>query len=317
MTKTFTFKAMGSQVFIALDTDDPGIVEQAFIARKWFEEWEQSLSRFRISSELSELNRQPGKPFFVSPILFQVTKIAVEANNNTGGLINPLILNSLLSAGYTNDFESLISRTDFDLRNSIDDINVEQTILINETERTITIPKGTQIDLGGVAKGWAAQQTMMRLKEHCPVIVDAGGDIAISGPLSNGEAWPIGVANPFNKDQNLELLMLSSGGVATSGRDYRKWLLNGKLQHHIIDPRIKGPAQTDILTSTIISSNVIDAEISAKVAVILGSKASATWFEDKLSIEYLFVLEDGTIQKSRQFEDYEWKNSWQRIKTSQ
>ena len=58
--KTIVFNAMGSRIFIALDTEDMAAIAEAVKIQQLFEEWEQTLSRFRISSELSEINRHPG-----------------------------------------------------------------------------------------------------------------------------------------------------------------------------------------------------------------------------------------------------------------
>ena len=96
------------------------------------------------------------------------------------------------------------------------------------------------------------------------MLVDAGGDIAISGPMTNGNPWPVGIANPFIPEQDVDLVMLTRGGIATSGRDYRCWQVNGNWQHHIIDPRLNAPAQTDVFSLSVIAENVIASETAAK-----------------------------------------------------
>ncbi len=79
------------------------------------------------------------------------------------------------------------------------------------------------LDFGGAAKGWAAHQAMKRLQAKGPALIDAGGDIAISGPRADGGPWKIGIADPFNKDEEVEILHLNACGVATSGKDRRRW----------------------------------------------------------------------------------------------
>jgi len=70
-------------------------------------------------------------------------------------------------------------------------------VIADEIAHTICLPEGLHLDFGGVAKGWAAYQAMQRLQEQGPALVNAGGDIAISGPHSDGSEWQIGVNNPF------------------------------------------------------------------------------------------------------------------------
>jgi thiamine biosynthesis lipoprotein len=125
-----------------------------------------------------------------------------------------------------------------------------------------------RLDLGGVAKGWAADQAAQRLASTGPVLVDAGGDISISGPMADGLGWPIAVANPFAPDDSLGLVRIVQGAVATSGRDYRHWQRGGIEQHHIIDPRSGRPAETDVLSATVIAPDGPSAEMAAKVALL-------------------------------------------------
>ncbi len=121
--------------------------------------------------------------------------------------------------------------------------------------------------LGGVAKGWAAQQAMRRLKQYGPALVDAGGDIAVSGLKAGGQPWLVGIDDPWHVAENLGTLRLGRCGVATSGRDHRRWQQDGRWQHHIIDPRTGEPAVTDVLTATVVAPNVMEAEMAAKVVI--------------------------------------------------
>lgn len=312
--KTITFHAMGSKILIAMDTEELRLMDEALKAREWFEEWEESLSRFRLTSELSQFNRHAGIPQKVSGPFFEVASMSLKVSRETNGLINPLILNALQAAGYTEDFESLVNHTDRDLSQPITTFsNGSQEFTLDAEEQTITIPLGTQLDFGGFAKGWAAHQTMLRLQSFAPVLVDAGGDISISAPLADGTAWPIGVADPTNKENNLELLMIPKGGVATSGRDYRKWFSNNRWQHHLIDTRTNQPAETDVLTTTVIAEDLMTAEMNAKMGVILGSEEGVSWLREQPGVDFLLVLEKGVIIKSPEFIEKQWNLRWNQI----
>jgi thiamine biosynthesis lipoprotein len=308
--KTITFKAMGSQIFIAMDTEDPIIAERALDARGWFENWEQSLSRFRLTSELCEVNRHPGFPVKVSEPFLEVVQLALAMENKTDGLITPFILNALEAAGYTGSFVDLIPQLGSVLRQPFNPASEGQSVLVDSTNQSVTISAGTQLDFGGVAKGWAAHQTMLRLRDLASVLVDAGGDIAISGTQLDGTAWPVGVFNPFDEDNNLGLLMLSGCGVATSGRNFRRWFANGDWQHHIIDPRINSPAETDVVTATVVANDVMQAEAAAKMGIILGSESAQGWLDQQLDTHYMLVLENGSTVKSPGFINLQWTELW-------
>ncbi len=304
--KTFTFQAMGSKIFIAADSHDPSAISEIEKAESWFGEWEQSLSRFRLNSELSLLNRHPGVAIKLSNTLFRVLTTALEAETLSGGLVTPTILPDLLASGYSMDFDELSSRDGFTIGQNLLGPMTTDPIKFDRRARTVTLPFGSQLDFGGIAKGWAAHQTMTRLSPIAPVLVDAGGDIAISGPRSDGSAWPIGVANPFEIGNVLELVMVTSGGLATSGRDYRRWKFNSLWQHHIIDPRTRHPADTDVLTATVLADNVMHAEVYVKTALILGSEAGTKWLDQQQDVQYLLLLENGKIVRNSGFIQKQW-----------
>ena len=165
--------------------------------------------------------------------------------------------------------------------------------------RTVTLPAGVRLDLGGIAKGWAADEAARRLRPHGPALVNAGGDIALNGPRANGEPWPIGITDPFNPDEQIEVVRVESGGVATSGRDYHRWRQAGLEQHHILDPRTGRPAETDVLAATVIAPTAPQAEMAAKAALILGSRDGLRWLDARPTLAGLLVLDYGKILYSR------------------
>ncbi|MEJ2353961.1 MAG: FAD:protein FMN transferase, partial [Anaerolineales bacterium] len=92
-----------------------------------------------------------------------------------------------------------------------------------------------------------------------------------------------------------EVLRLGRCGVATSGRNYRRWQRGGAWKHHIIDPRTGEPAATDVLSATVIAPTVLEAEVATKVVLILGSREGLAWLGAKPNYAGLVVLEDGQV----------------------
>lgn len=302
------FRAMGCQMLALIDSDDADATEALTQVPVWFAEWEASLSRFRDDSELSALNRAEGNPMRVSETLWQVMDAAMCAAQESEGLVTPTLLDALLAAGYDRSFESLdrMRGQSSELAARTTEISDWRAIVRNEKSRTVRLPREMRLDVGGVAKGWAADQAAQRLSAIAPVLIDAGGDIALSGVHTNGEPWSIGVADPFKPESDLELLMVDRGGIATSGRDFRRWQRASKWQHHIIDPRTGAPAETDVLSATVIAPTTRQAEVAAKVALILGSDEGMRWIESRSELAGLLVLEDGQRVRSRRMDDFVW-----------
>jgi thiamine biosynthesis lipoprotein len=298
------FYAMGCQMLVATENQSLQAEQRLNQVPALFADWEQTLSRFRRESELNQLNDQPGKLIKVSPVLWDIMQTAKIAWRKSDGLITPTVLPMLESVGYIETFERIANGVDpnpiatQEYRYSFEQIEFE------ENTRALKIPSGMRLDLGGVAKGWAAHQTMLKLRDLGPVLVDSGGDIAISAPLANGEAWEIGVNSPFDRGKNIEKLFVQRGGVATSGRDHRRWQQGVEQRHHIIDPRTGRPAETDLLSVTVIAETVMDAEMAAKTTLILGSERGLAWLDDQEKASGLAVLESGELLGSHGIEQY-------------
>ncbi len=295
---------MGTSMLVALECaeSDSQILQQV---PTWFEYWETIFSRFRPESELSRLNRASGTRVKVSAIFWDVLQTSLSMEKESGGLVTAGLLDALNAAGYDRSFEFLDGITfGHHITNQLSGSVLDQ-ITVNAKERTVLLPPGLHLDFGGVGKGWAAQQVAATLGKIGPVLVDAGGDIAVQGILSDGSQWPIGLEDPFHTEEEISQVMLTDMGVATSGKNRRHWMKAGVLQHHIIDPRTYLPTVSDVYSATVIGPNVIQAEMAAKVLNILGSEQGLDWLENKPGFELLLITTDGEVCRSQGFSNYE------------
>ena len=304
MLHLMPFRAMGGEMLAILEgnTDSPpSILEEV---PHWFEAWEQSLSRFRTDSELSRLNRTFDQPVEVSDTLWDVFQYALSAETITNGLVTPTVLDAMLEAGYDQSFDTLPRYQSQHGLQVLSAVNPLSVVTWDERSQTICLPYGVRLDFGGVAKGWAAHQTAERLKEYGSALMNAAGDIAISGPLASGEPWQIGVRNPFESDKDFETLKLNRCGVATSGRDRRRWSRDGIPRHHIIDPHTGQSAETDVITATIVAPTVMEAEAAAKAVLILGGEEGLKWIESDPVLAGIIILENGHTFYSQRINEY-------------
>ncbi len=298
------FRAMGSDMLAILETDSdsaPSILDDVPI---WFEEWEQSLSRFRLDSELSLLNRTFDQPTTVSEAFWEVFQTALWADEFSGGLVTPTVLDAMLDAGYDRPFDDL-PRDQFGwMSPRVLESHPLSMVIADPQNRAITLPQGVRLDFGGVAKGWAAHRAMERLREFGPCLANAGGDIAISSPRLDGSAWAVGVDSPFEAGTSFEVLHVKRGGVASSGRDRRHWKRNGLLHHHIINPNTGLPVDTDVLRVTVVAPSVMEAEAAAKTVFILGREKGLAWIEARPSFAAMIIMESGEVFISRSMLEY-------------
>ncbi len=302
MLHRLEFHAMGCEMLAVVEVES--VSAQLVSVLEWFEEWEQVLSRFRYDSELTRLNQIHERPVPVSDTLWDVLQTARNAERLADGLVTPTLLDAIIEAGYDRPFDVLPHQTPAVVDPVLTTPRPLAAITVNSLTRTVTLPSGLSLDFSGSAKGWAAHQAMKRLQAEGPALVNAGGDIAISGPRTDGSPWPIGISNPFQPKEDLETLYLNSCGVATSGKDRRRWTRNGILQHHIIDPATSQPAETDLLTVTVVAPDVMEAEAAAKAAFILGSRVGLEWIEARPRLAALFTLDNGQVLYSDKIEEF-------------
>ncbi len=303
MISKLEFPAMGCSMIGIVDAEGADADLQALPAQ--FEQWEQALSRFRLDSELCDLNRRAGSTVAVSQILWNVFDAARQAEVETRGLVNPLIGDPLIQAGYDRTFEELQPTAVLGgYVQTASSIPVLSEVAVSRYQHLLCIPKGARLDFGGVAKGWAAKQAVLALSPRGPALFNAGGDIAVSGPRAGGGPWEIAVDDPFRRGEHVASIYLDSGAVATSGKDYHRWMRAGAPQHHIIDPRTGLPAETDVLTATIIAPDAVLAEAFAKAILISGSDAGMAWLDSDERLAGLLVLENGQRLLSRRMSTY-------------
>ena len=305
MHQSINFRAMGSEMLAIVDKpngDPESALEQV---PAWFEEWEQCLSRFRPDSELSRLNGLNNQPVAVSETLWDVVDLSRFAEVLSGGLITPTVHDALLDAGYDRDIDELRlwgpRSSPASNARAVDPLSA---VLFDEGARTICLPEGVRLDLGGVAKGWSAHQAMLRLAQSGPALVDAAGDIALSGPQLHGKPWIIGVADPMHPGEDLLRLLIAAGGIATSGKDRRRWKQGGRWKHHLINPLSGEPADTDLLTVTVLAETVMEAEIAAKTIFLLGTEDGMEWAEERPELAALLIRDRGEIVLSDRMHAY-------------
>ncbi|MGA9532462.1 MAG: FAD:protein FMN transferase, partial [Anaerolineales bacterium] len=183
-----------------------------------------------------------------------------------------------------------------------------RAIELDPIRRAARVPAGIRFDLGGVAKGWAAERAVERLADLGPALVDAGGDIAVRGPRTDHGPWVVAVADPLDPDADpVAFVRLETGFVATSGQDYRRWRTERGWAHHILDPRTGKPADTNVMSATAVAPSYLQAEAAAKGALILGEESGLAWLREQDELEGLLILTDGRKLSTAGMDHFLWR----------
>jgi thiamine biosynthesis lipoprotein len=256
--ESLTFNALGGECELyAIDAAVPALAQ----AQAWIAHMHARLTRFEPTSELSRLNASAGAWFAVSAELEALLRESLRAFEVSEGLVNVAVLPALLAAGYTRDFAAGPTPPTTPPR-----IAALPDVLALR-ERAARLAPGSAVDLGGIAKGWMADRLAERLGENA--LVNLCGDLFARGGGESGEGWPVGFGD--------KTLLLKDLGAATSGTTKRSWAGG----HHLIDPRTGLPARSDLSEVSVLAHTAADAEIYAKVALLLGSRDAPKWLEPR------------------------------------
>jgi FAD:protein FMN transferase len=278
------FRAMGTDFEVLLDGASEVDALAAFSWAQWeFDHLEAMFSRFRDDSELSRLNANG--EIDASPEMLAVVSAGLAARERTGGRFDPTVHDALVAAGYDRTFELVAERT---APAAPSPGPAGGAVRIDGGR--IELAPGVRLDLGGIAKGFAADRVAAELAPVGACLVNAGGDVAVRGVPSLG-AWGVAVETP---DGSMTLALVA-GGLATSGADRRRWRTEEGEQHHLIDPRTGRPADTDVLRVTAAAGSAVEAEVLAKALFLAGEHAGAAE-ADALGVPAVFVTRDRRVR---------------------
>jgi thiamine biosynthesis lipoprotein len=289
---TWSTPSMGGRLTIAISaaaaSSDDALADAVICGRR-VNAWANRLTRFSEESDLSRLNAADTSRMTVKPTLGAILGWARTASDRTGGIVDSTLLDARLAAETGQP-----SRTS------------DTAWQIERHGRTHVVDRepGTRFDLDGLAKGWLADRAADLLSSWPGVAVDADGDIALRADVD--VEWLIDIADPRPSNATagpLATLKVSGGsgwtrcyGVATSGTSVHRWrVADGGETHHLIDPRTRRSADTDIVQATVVAPTAREAEVIAKTAVILGSRDALAFLSKSAAHTALLLLESGDL----------------------
>lgn len=284
---------MGSLVTLSLPEASPEHARrEAERVRALFEEAEQRFSRFRHDSELARLQRAGG-PFVASRAMFEMVARSQRYVRATGGLFEPGIGGALAAFGYDRSFApGLLDRDTPAVHTARSPTLADATL--DPATRTITLPAGLTLDLGGIVKGATVDHVADTLTP--PFALDAGGDVRLDGRGPDDEGWVVDVEDPHDAERVVLSLRVGPCAVATSATTRRRWKRAGVEAHHLIDPRVAKPAETDLAQVTVFARRAAHAEVLAKVAIVLGMADATRWIEAQPAVAAVLIGRDGAVR---------------------
>jgi thiamine biosynthesis lipoprotein len=227
----------------------------------------------------------------VAPRTFELIEHAVTMWRRTDGACDPTVAPSVLAAGYDRDFGAVDADGPALSAPDVGPAPGCGAIVLDPIVRTVRLPPGVTLDLGGVAKGFAADLVADELTRAgaLGVCVNLGGDLRVVGAPPRSEAWVVEVEEADDRP----VLAIAEGGIATTSRRRRTWRRGDREYHHVVDPRTGRPADVPWLAATVVAGRARDAEALAKAAFLAPDVASANAVLGRNGATGLLVDRDG------------------------
>lgn len=262
--------------------------------------YEHMLSKTVDGSDVDRINHSAGEPVKVSEETFEILKRAKEISQETDGAFSITIAPLTALWDFTGGTE----------RMPTDEERLEKLPLVNdsllrlEEGCMVTLPAGMEIDLGGIAKGYIADQIAAHIRDQVlGAILNFGGNVYVVGQKPDGSPFRVGIRDPLGPEgSSCAVVSVADISVVTSGIYERYFIRDNVRYHHILDPKTGSSAQTDLASATIVSESSMTADAMATACIVMGSEQALSYLS-RCGADAVLILRDGTFLSTEGFEE--------------
>ncbi len=262
---------------------------------------EELFSAYSDTSAVSKFNNSHKLIIEDTPELYETLRVASEVYEISDGAFDITVFPLVKLWNVTHSTEDWTPPSDDEISALLSDIGMDKLMFDDYLLARIPSESNTEIDLGGIAKGYTLGKCAEYLTENkASGTVSFGGNIALVGNKKDGSKWQVGIKNPFSPDTLIATLALDSGIVAVSGSYERYTEYDGVRYHHIIDPKTGYPAESDLASVAVwmpeadaYSGAYADALSTA--LFVMGHDAALELYKPYSDFEAVLIKNDGTV----------------------
>jgi len=291
----------------AFGPDASDTIEKAF-AR--IDDIEKKMTSKADFSEVISINELAGRDFYkVSPDTFFVIKKGLYFSNLSEGKFDITVGPLVKLWGIGTEHARVPSKAEISKILPLVDY---RQIELDEKNNSVFLKRpGMSIELGGIAKGYAADEAVKVLRQNGVKhgTVDLGGNIIVIGTKPDGKLWKIGIQNPFFKTRGsiVATVEVADKTLVTSGPYERYIEKDGKIYHHILDTRTGFPVENELMSVTIIAESSIDADALSTTVFAMGLEEGMDFVESIENIDAIFITKDYKVYTTSGVEKLNFK----------
>lgn len=257
---------------------------------------ENLFSVTKEDSDISRLNANAGKEETqLSEETFSLLQTSKEISAQTGGCFDITISPVVKLWGFMEEEHYVPSQTEIDQAMAL--VNEDLLQLDASAFSAFLEEEGMAVDLGAIAKGYASAVVaeLLREKGVASAMISLGGNLACIGTKPDGSLWEAALANPLDETDYVGLFQVQDCFLITSGGYQRYFEQDGKRYHHIIDPDTGYPAESGLLSVTILSQDGTKADALSTALFVMGLDKAIDFWRSSSDFEAVFITEDGRV----------------------
>jgi thiamine biosynthesis lipoprotein len=267
---------------------------------------EKVTNRYDSKSEISKLNRRAGKGWVkVSKNLFELIRIAKNYGDESAGAFDITIAPVLDLWGFGK--KEPVVPDQLEITKKLKWVSYHR-VELNKKERKVRIPAGFVIDLGALAKGYAADQAV-KILEKADVeaaLVDTGSTVRSISLKPGKKLWQVGIQHPRGKEgEIMGIINLEADMSLSTSGDYQQYFIkNGRRYHHIINPSTGYPVGDFMTVVVLTRRSATEADILSTALFAMGRKRAEKYLAENPDVQAIFIGSDGKVNISDGMKQY-------------
>jgi thiamine biosynthesis lipoprotein len=283
---------------VAYGPDRARLAEAAEAAFEEIDRLDRQMSHYSETSELTFINRNAARSaVIVEKELFDLISLSVDYSRVTGGAFDITVGPLMKTWGFfkgegrvpePGELKSAMARTGY------------KRVTLDARARAVSFDReGVELDLGGIAKGYAVDKAAEILREsgvRSALITSGTSSICAIGSPPGEAGWRVEVADPEDRAHTVASLEIKDESISTSGCREKTFEEGGKSYCHIMDPRTGRPVE-GMLSATIITRRGVEAEALSKAVMVMGIERAAQFLRKRRGVRAIlyYTRKDGSI----------------------